>query len=78
MTDRLTNTLRDHRTAANLTQADLADLACVSRKTINTIENAIFVPSIVLSLRLAMILKTSVEDIFTLAHDDPAHDLDPT
>lgn len=76
MTDRLTNTLRDHRTAANLTQADLADLAGVSRKTINTIENAVFVPSTVLSLRLAMVLKTTVEDIFTLAQDDPTHDLD--
>lgn len=74
MTDRLTNLLRDHRKAANLTQADLANHANVSRKTINTIENAVFVPSTVLALRLAAILKLRVEDIFTLAHDDPTND----
>lgn len=63
----LITTLRAHRTAAGLTQADLAQQAGVSRKTINTIENAHYVPSTVLALRLAHVLGVSVEAIFALA-----------
>jgi putative transcriptional regulator len=38
----------------------------VSRKTINTVENAVFVPSTTLALRLARALEVRVEDIFSL------------
>ena len=62
----LRNTIKEHRTAANLTQAELAKLAGVSRKTINTIENGVFCPSTVLSLRIARILDKKVEDLFQL------------
>jgi putative transcriptional regulator len=71
MTDTVVSTLKDRRTAAGLTQADLADLVQVSRKTINTIENAVFIPSTLLSLRIARVLNCRVEDIFALAPDDP-------
>lgn len=77
MTIGLTNSLRDHRSAAQLTQAELAARVSVSRKTINTIENEIFVPSTILALRLARVLGVGVEDIFTLAHDDPTRDDPP-
>jgi putative transcriptional regulator len=60
------NRLKDYRTARNLTQADLAVMAQVSRKTINTIENGVFVPSTLLALRLAQVLETKVEDLFYL------------
>ena len=43
------------RKAKGLTQADLAKLANVSRKTINTIENNVFVPSTILALTLAKV-----------------------
>ena len=66
MTERLVNHLRDARALRGLTQADLATLVGVSRKTINTVENGIFVPSTVLSLRLARALGTSVEALFQL------------
>ena len=49
-----------------LTQAALAELVGVSRKTINTVENGIFVPSTVLALRLAKALGTTVEALFQL------------
>ncbi len=62
----LKNRLKDHRAARNLTQADLAVMAQVSRKTINTIENGVFVPSTLLALRLAQVLETKVEDLFYL------------
>ena len=64
--NRLKNRLKDYRTERNLTQADLAVMAQVSRKTINTIENEIFVPSTLLALRLAQVLEASVEELFYL------------
>lgn len=63
---RLGNRLKEIRTARNLTQADLADLAGVSRKTINTVENGVFVPSTTLALALAQTLSVRVEDLFYL------------
>ena len=64
--DRLRNRLKDYRSARNLTQADLAVMAQVSRKTINTIENEVFVPSTTLALKLARVLDAKVEDLFYL------------
>ena len=66
MHDRLKNRLREERARRNLTQADLAELVGVSRKTINTVENSVFIPSTVLALQLAKALKTSVESLFEL------------
>ena len=66
MGDQLDSRLREERTRRNLTQAQLAELVGVSRKTINTVENGIFVPSTVLSLKLAKALDTTVEALFQL------------
>jgi putative transcriptional regulator len=66
MHDRLKNQLREERARRNLTQADLATLVGVSRKTINTVENGVFIPSTVLALELARALKTTVESLFQL------------
>ena len=62
--DKLGARLKQCRTAAGLTQAELAERVGVSRKTINTVENGVFVPSTLLALKLAAVLKTRVEDIF--------------
>lgn len=62
----LRNTLKEHRARLGLTQADLAERIDVSRKTINTVENGIFVPSTVLALRLARALGVPVETLFQL------------
>ena len=64
MGDQLGNRLREERARHELTQAQLAELVGVSRKTINTVENGIFVPSTVLALRLAKALDTTVELLF--------------
>ena len=66
MHDRLKNQLREERARRNLTQADLATLVGVSRKTINTVENGVFIPSTVLALELARALKMTVESLFQL------------
>lgn len=63
----LKNRLKDIRGALGLTQAELAERVNVSRKTINTVENGVFVPSTILALRLAAALKRRVEEIFYLA-----------
>jgi putative transcriptional regulator len=63
---RLGNRLKEIRAARNLTQADLAELAGVSRKTINTVENGVFVPSTSLALSLAQVLSVRVEELFYL------------
>lgn len=63
---RLGSRLKEARLAAGLTQAELAERIAVSRKTINTVENGVFVPSTTLALRLARALKMKVEDLFFL------------
>jgi putative transcriptional regulator len=63
---RLGNRLRQWRAEKELTQADLAKLAGVSRKTIDTVENSVFVPSVQLALVLARTLGTTVEALFYL------------
>ena len=62
----LRNHLKVLRAERKLTQADLAAAAGVSRKTINTIENQVFIPSTTLALTLAQVLGVSVHDIFEL------------
>lgn len=62
----LANRLRGLRTEAGLTQAALAEKVGVSRKTINTVENGVFVPSTILALKLSEALAVSVEQIFSL------------
>ena len=66
MPEGLSNRLRELRAERDLTQAALAELVGVSRKTINTIENGVFVPSTVLALKLARALEQPVESLFSL------------
>lgn len=66
MADQLRNSLRRTRAEHGLTQAELAALVGVSRKTINTVENGVFVPSTIVALRLARALSTPVERLFEL------------
>lgn len=63
---KLGNKLKTLRKERGLTQAALAELTEVSRKTINTVENGVFVPSTILALTIAKALETSVEEIFYL------------
>ena len=63
---KLLNNLEELRKSAGLTQQELSESAEVSRKSINAIENGIYVPSTVLSLKIARTLNCSVEDLFQL------------
>jgi putative transcriptional regulator len=66
MAERLVNRLKEERARLGWTQAELADRVGVSRKTINTVENGVFVPSTTLALKLAAALGRPVEALFTL------------
>jgi putative transcriptional regulator len=67
--EKLLNNLEAARKSAGLTQQQLSELAEVSRKSINAIENGVYVPSTVLALKIAETLDCRVEDLFKL----PAH-----
>ena len=60
------NNLGELRKSEGLTQQELSESAEVSRKSINAIENGIYVPSTVLALKIAKTLNCSVEDLFKL------------
>jgi putative transcriptional regulator len=64
VTQALENRIKSERERAGLTQAGLAELVGVSRKTVNTVENGVFTPSTILALKLAKALDTSVEQLF--------------
>ncbi len=70
---RLITHLKALRGKAGLTQAELAARVGVSRKTINTVENGVFVPSTLLALKIARELDLPVEAIFALAPEDEAN-----
>ena len=63
---KLLNNLEELRRSAVLTQQELSISAEVSRKSINAIENGVYVPSTVLALKIAKTLNCKVEDLFKL------------
>ena len=64
------NSIKVERAKKNITQAELSVLAKVSRQTINAMELGKYVPSTVLSLRLANIFGVEVSEIFELEKSD--------
>jgi putative transcriptional regulator len=67
LAETLGNRLREAREAKGWTQAELAERIGVSRKTVNTVENGVFVPSTIVALKLAAALGCTVEELFVLA-----------
>ena len=67
MTDSVTNHVHEIRTAAEITQEELAAKIGVSRQTIIAIEKGNYVPSVLLALRIAKFFKQPVEKIFSLS-----------
>jgi putative transcriptional regulator len=64
------NKLKVLRAMNDFTQQDLADKIQVSRQTINTIEKGKYVPSTLLSLKMASVFKVSVLEIFEMEDSD--------
>ncbi len=63
---KLLNSLEEYRKSKGLTQQELSIAAEVSRKSINAIENGIYIPSTVLALKIANTLDCKVEDLFKI------------
>lgn len=63
---KLLNNLEELRKLAGFTQQELSVNAEVSRKSINAIENGIYIPSTVLALKIAKTIECKVEDLFKL------------
>lgn len=66
MEEILVTTMRVQRARLNLTQAQLADMSGITRKSINAIESGRMVPSTILALKLARTLGVTVEELFSL------------
>ncbi|MCW5516284.1 helix-turn-helix transcriptional regulator [Muriicola sp. Z0-33] len=64
------NNIKVERAKNNITQADLAKLANVSRQTINAMELGKYAPSVILALRLSEIFKIGVNELFELDASD--------
>ncbi len=66
---KLLNNLEKLRRKEGLTQQELSESADVSRKSINAIENGVYVPSTVLALKISKTLGCKVEDLFKLPNN---------
>ncbi len=65
----LENTIRVERAKKKMTQAQLAEEVNVSRQTIHSIETGKFVPSTVLSLKIARYFGVRLEEVFNLGEE---------
>jgi putative transcriptional regulator len=64
------NFIKVERAKINITQQELAAAVQVSRQTINSIETQKYVPSTILSLKIAFFFKVTVEQLFELEIED--------
>jgi Predicted transcriptional regulators len=64
------NNIRVERAIVKISQQQLADAIGVSRQTINAIESVKYIPSTILSLKIARFFKKPVEEIFQLEEND--------
>jgi putative transcriptional regulator len=65
----LKNTIKVQRAKKDLTQEQLAELVGVTRKTINSIERARYVPSTLLALKIVRVFGVPFEEVFFLSEE---------
>lgn len=63
------NSVASLRIKANVTQQEFAEAIGVSRQTVIAIEKGNYTPSVLLSLKIALFFKKSVEDIFSIRYE---------
>lgn len=61
---RVRNDIRSLRTAAGMTQADLAERIGVTRQTIIAIEGGRYSPSLEVAFQIARVLDAGIETVF--------------
>ena len=70
----LKNRVRELRTAAGLTQQQLAEQVHVSSRTIISLEKGQYNPSLLLAYRIAELFGTTIEDLYCLAENKAEED----
>ena len=65
MVTKMHNTIRQRRKGLGLSQEELAQRCGVSRQTVNAIENNRYDPTLALAFRLAQVLETTVDSLFS-------------
>lgn len=69
MTPRITNRIKELRSACGWTQEQLAQAVGVSRQSINSIERNRYVPSLELALTFAQVFACPTDQIFHLENE---------
>ncbi|HMR18781.1 MAG TPA: helix-turn-helix transcriptional regulator [Sphingobacterium sp.] len=64
------NNIKINRLIKGYSQEQLANMVGVSRQTINALEACKYVPSTVLSLKIARTLEKTIEELFELEDTD--------
>jgi putative transcriptional regulator len=64
------NSLRERRSEAGLTQAELAAALGVSRQTVISIESGRYLPSLPLAFRIAGLFQVPLEELFEPTEED--------
>ncbi|WP_276498765.1 helix-turn-helix transcriptional regulator [Pontibacter litorisediminis] len=64
------NSIKIERAKKNITQEQLAEVLGVTRQTINAIEKNKYLPSTLLSLKMAAYFGVTVNDLFILEEGD--------
>jgi len=60
----VSNTIRSHREAAGMTQADLARAVGVTRQTLIAIEQGRYSPTLELAFQIARAFSAGIDDLF--------------
>jgi len=66
MRQNVRNFVQDYRSKHKVTQEDLGKAIGVTRQTIIAIEKGNYIPSVLLSLKIAKHFNTTVEKLFTI------------
>lgn len=69
------NRVKELRTAAGMTQQQLADRVHVSSRTIISLEKELYNPSLLLAYRIAELFGVTVEDLYCLKENRELEDL---
>ncbi len=66
----MVNKVKEFRTRAGLTQKELADRVNVSSRTIISLENERYNPSLHLAYKLARVFDKTIEEVFIFSEKD--------
>ncbi|HMT75057.1 MAG TPA: helix-turn-helix transcriptional regulator [Chitinophagaceae bacterium] len=64
------NVVKKYRERLSFTQEQLANLTGVSRQSIISIEKGHYIPTTVLALKISVVLKVRIEELFILNDED--------